>query len=1192
MPLSSAEIAQLNATFQAQAMNNMSYAQSVGQGGSVYGGGYQGHGGDRAMGSAMGMAGAVGSPLMAGAMGMAGLDPMSLGLKAGIGSFMGGAGLGGAMAVGGAVALPMMAAGAAVHYAGGQMMQGAQQQQQLNSNLRAGFNFQNQYGGQGFQRSEMSSIGSMVRDMSEQFGPGGEIASFRELSGLAGKMGSMGFGQGVKDVKDFTTRFKEMVKTLKTMATDLGTTLEGAMEFAQAAKSSGVFGMQGAQKFTAAARGATVSGGLALSEVTGAASIGSQISRSMGGLGRQGAMAGVRTIGQIGNAQQMGVLSEEDIYNVTGLTGAEGRQAYAASAMSSSAKFLQSGRGRRTLASMAGKNGTLDENAVQELLQGGMGIGETMKQDQAHLGKVGRANFIRNEGRLRGAALERLGGFLPAIQMQEWAASKGVDINDMDDRSMLFAQRQLGMGRDEVDAAVKMANAMPQILQREKRAESQDQYFQGLAQARKGQGVEGVKQRFEQAKELINGKLQKAGQDIFNAGSDAVDSFFNKLFGTYVETYSKDIDQNYQSMMRGGALGREAAGKAFGIGKGAGMSKQFQRLSAGGAAGLLGGAGQADLAKSLTQGTEGGFFESLGQNKGLDYLLHGQSGAGKLKELGYDVKGMDSKQIQAKLLSIQAQQQAAATGFDPTAVQAAAGGDFLSTAYAMGRVTGKGDDRQNQIEALIRKQAAGDPNDKNTKAAQAMVAQLDAAKGSTAKAALIGNYERAQKVDAAAQLSTLSGLGEGGMAALLAKQGTRGFGSVGEENKAFANALGVKGFAQGSLQQRMHDFLSKLPGAKESGMATERESQAGAYAKSEEFRSAVTGLFSANEKESKAAREALMQDIQSQTGKETGRTEVQRNLLTGMDYLTYMNANPNATEAEQQAWLAKNGPPGATLDGVKGALAGAKDILTARQAKDREELSRRIKVESGKSVESLKSLGIMDAKTGALTTGSAEELLKKGGKQSVAYVQAMLKQEVSKAAMGVEGVDLDVVDANQKMLAGLSVEQKRQVAATLGGTVGAEAGYEAGIQTRLERGDRRGPSGRAKAVAGMLGVAMDPAELKRLGGNSDQLAQAMMEKAGMKVEGNDSIREQLAAALGQKDKGKAAQALAGVMGSEEVQKAKAKQKEGEDEAANPIQAAIKKNTDKTNDLLKLIATSSGVTADQIAKLEPKDPESK
>jgi hypothetical protein len=1188
MPISSSEIAQLNGSYQSMAMNNMAYSSMVGQG-NVYGGGYSGQGGDRAMSGAMNMASSVGVPLAAGAIGLAGLDPMSLGLRAGMGAFAGGAGFGGAMAVGGAVALPLMAAGAAVNYAGGQMMQGASQQQELNAQLRGSFNFRNQYGGSGFQRGDMSSIGSMIRDMSDQVGPGGEMASFKELSTLAGKMGQMGFAQGVRDVKEFSARFKEMVTTLKTMATDLGTTLEGAMEFAQAGKSSGVFGMPRMQGFTAAARGASVSGGLAMSEVTGAASIGSQISRSIGGLGRQGAMAGVRTIGQIGTAQQMGILSEEDIYNVTGLTGAEGRQAYAASAMGSSAKFLQSGRGRRLLASIAGKDGTLDESAVNQLLEGGMGISETMKQDQAHLGKVGRANFIRNEGRLRGAALERLGGFLPGLQMMEWAQSKGVDINNMDDRSMLFAQRQLGMGRDEVDQAIKMAQNMPQILRQQQSDEQSDRYFQGVAQARKGQGIQGVQQRFNQAKEQINNALQKVGQDVFNQGSDMVDRFFNKLFGTYVQTYSKDIDQNYQQMMRGGTLGHEAAARAFGIGN-RGLRTDFTSRAT-----SRGGAGKEDLAAALGRGSDYGSAFSDGKLN-MGYLFGGQSGASKLRDLGYNIKGMNSQQIQAKLLQAQAQQAAAATGFDEAAVGAAKGGDFLSRAYSMGSITGRGDERQAQIEALIRRQADGNnPNDPNVIAAKAMLVQLDGAKSPTAKAALIGNYERAQGVGAAAQLGSMSGLGEGGMAALLAKQGQPGYLSTDAESKAFANALGIKGFSKDSWQGKLRGWAKALGGVETTGAteqalgATDREREAGEYAKSEKFRDAVTGLFSQNKEIAAGTAAQLRKEIDAQVGKPaTGDLEVKRNLLAGQDYLNFMRDHPNATEEDQQRWLEHNRDtlgPGVTIEGIKKTLGGAAAALDSRQAKDREEAQRRAMVASGKNVESLKMTGVMDAKTGRLSHTTWETLTKAGGK-TAEYAAAMVSAERAQA----EGraVSMSTVDANAALLAGLTVEQKRQVSATLGGAVGGEASYEASLQSSLERGERRG-KGRTATVAGMLGTGLKAGDLK--GSDSDNAAK-MLQAMGVDIttEGGKSVAAALQGALGQKDKGKAAQELAGVMSSKEVTDARKKKDEAQQESDNPLQAAIKKNTDKTNELLKLIATSSGVTADQIAKLEPKDAE--
>jgi hypothetical protein len=385
MPLSSSEIAAMNGAWQQSAMQQQQYGSQIGQGAGIYGGGYQsGARGDALMASGLNRASAIGAPIASAAFGMMGGSPMMAGIAGAGSALWGGAGIGGAAMAGGMAslgAIPMMIAGGAAAYVGSQMMAGAGQQQDLNNTLRSSYNFRNSQGGSGFNRGEMGSIGSMIRDMSGQFGPGGEITGFHELTQLAGRMNSMGLAQGVKDVKDFSAKFKEMVTSLKHMATDLGTTLDGAMEFAAAAKQSGIFGAKNAANYASAARQTAVAGGLAISEVTAAGSIGSQIVRSVGGLGRQGANAGMKTIGQIGSAVQMGILTEEDIYNATGLTGAEGRQAYSTSMMQKTASFLQSGKGRRMIASMAGKDGTLDENSVQEFLSGGMSISETKRLD-------------------------------------------------------------------------------------------------------------------------------------------------------------------------------------------------------------------------------------------------------------------------------------------------------------------------------------------------------------------------------------------------------------------------------------------------------------------------------------------------------------------------------------------------------------------------------------------------------------------------------------------------------------------------------------------------------------------------------------------------------------------------------------------------------------------------------------------
>ena len=1218
MPISSSEIAAMNGGFMQQSMMTQQYAQQIGQG-AIYGAGSGGTG-DAIMGGAMNRASAVGSPLMSGAMGMLGLDPMSLGLKAGMSAFGSGAGLGGAAMAGAGVALPVMAAGAAAHYVGSQMFTGAQQQQTMNNVLRQSFNFRNASGGQGFDRSQMSGIGSMMREMSHQMGPGGEMSSVGELTQLAGKMGQMGMAQGVRDVKEFGTRFKEMVKTLKTMAQDLGTTMEGAMEFAQAAKGSGVFGMNRTAGFTSAVRSAAVTGGLAVSEVTGAASIGSQISRSIGGLGRQGAMAGIRTIGQIGTAQQMGVLSEEDIYNATGQTGAEGRQAFAASQMQRAGSFLQSGRGRRMLASMADKNGGLDESRVEQFMTGGMGIAETMSADKSQLGKVGRANFIRNEGRLRGAAMEKLGAFLPAMQLQQWAQSKGIDINNMDDRSMLFAQRQLGMGRDEVDAAMKMANNMPQIIETQRRGAADDQYFQQLGSSRKQRGIEGIKNRFEQAKEVVNGKLQKVGQDIFNQGSEQIDAFFNKLTGAYVETYSKDVDDQYRAM-RGGSA--SAGARAFGLG-GGGIGASARRF--GGGPGIGAGGGGGGLFSQMSSGTNmnlhdalsghgmsttemvlGGSAAYLGRLGG--YLVGGQSDMSKMREAGFNMSGVNSDATaQAKLNQIQAMRRAAATGFDTGQVKmGAANGDWIRKAYARDEVTGSAEKRMDSFgEALMKN---GSPE---------MKAAWASAKSPEQKAQLMANLERGAGIKGEGSIANSLGLPEGMRGIESGK-----FNSIGEENKAYAGALGIgvkksmgervlAGAISGTIGalgnlimpgsgallgaafgKQLNEFGSGLA-ARLTGSA-EKEQMTGEFLKSASGRDTITGLLSGDRETAEAARRGLATDLASNP-KDPLR-EVKQSMLDSSDYYNEVvkNGGKPLSDAQKAAWEKAN--PGRSAASAEQGLRGMVQVLDSNQKRDLARAARRAQSDANKQADKLSGLGIYDAASGGLTAAKAAELTKMGGNaaQLANLSLGQMKNELalSGSESGAEG-DRALFGAIGKsgeqisgLLAGMSVAEKRKFASAMSGSeVGGEAGRSASMQARLASLSRRG--GSAGAAAQILGVdSFSKEQLKGMdltGGG----AAALLAGAGITDKAVVSQLQQ-GAKGGQ---GGLAEALRHIVESPEFRDAQKKKQLDQQENADPLQAAIKKNSEKTNQLLEALLKSSDRGNEQLNKLKETDPEKK
>lgn len=575
MPMSSAEIANLNGAFTQQNMMRMQYSGMVAPEYNLGGMNHRaGQEGIAARG--MSMATAVGGPMAGLGMGLMGLDPMSMGIRSGAAAMGGGMGMAGGAMAGLAVGGGMMAGMGAISYMGNQVMSGMQQSQQFGSAMRSSYSFFNPASstGRGFGSGEIREMGNHMRGIAGSGGPqqfGGTMdqfgtgPGFNELGRLASNMGRMGLADGVRNVKEFKEKFSEMIKTVTAIAHDMGSTLEEAQKAMAAMKGSGIFNKQ--SSVSSAIRGASVAGGLATTEVTGMMNVGSQISRMFGGTGRQGAMGGIEAISQVGTAVQTGALSEEDIYQATGQTGAEGRRAMAQQQMIQTGSFLKSGKGRYLLASLAGKNGKLDGNSVSDFMSGGMGVEDTRQAAHRNLGKVGRANFIRNEGRLRGAVMEEFGGLAPAMAMMGWAQGKGIDINSMGDREMLFMQRQMGMGRDEADALVKMARKMPDLLQARRNAKEDDQGVQEHHLREQNSGVEGIKRKLEAARDNVNNEMQKVGQDILNSATDKVAEWGNRLAGVYEERSIGGIREAARGAALGGSRGREMMNGLIGGGK-------------------------------------------------------------------------------------------------------------------------------------------------------------------------------------------------------------------------------------------------------------------------------------------------------------------------------------------------------------------------------------------------------------------------------------------------------------------------------------------------------------------------------------------------------------------------------------------------------------------------------------------------
>jgi hypothetical protein len=544
-------IAAQTGAFQQQSMMQMQHAGMISQFAGMRGSaspGSQMAGG--LAGSAINTAAAVGAPLMSAGMMMAGLDPFSMGLKGAVGGF-GRAGVMGAVGGGLAAAALPMAGLMGAQYVGGQMFTGMQQQQMLNQQLGSSFGHMNSYGGRGFTHGESHNIGTYLREMSGHRGPGGEYASMDEMGRLAANMGRMGMAQGVKDAKDFKEKFTQMMKTVRSIAEDFSTSLEEAQKIMGSMRGAGIFGTGNQKAFGGMMRQTAVGAGVSMDEASQMANVGSQIARSIGGRGRSGAASGLNTLGTVGGAMKAGVLSEEDIYNATGLTGAEGRQAMATNMMQRDASFLKGSRGRQLLAAIAQKDGTVDMEAVRKIQSGEVSVEDTIAMRGDHLNTMSRANFIRNEGRLRGEALQAFGGMASSSAHLGWLRNKGYDPATMDDKAMLAFQKHTGMDRDEADAEIKMLKNMDRIQDVREDSLNEDKVVRGLQKRNETVGISGVKKMFEDARKSVQDKIQQLGSDMLDEATDTVEGAINFLTGEYVRKIETGLSGFQREALQG-----------------------------------------------------------------------------------------------------------------------------------------------------------------------------------------------------------------------------------------------------------------------------------------------------------------------------------------------------------------------------------------------------------------------------------------------------------------------------------------------------------------------------------------------------------------------------------------------------------------------------------------------------------------
>lgn len=499
---------------------------------------------------------------VAGAMTGMPFDPFSagmLGARAGYGMAGGGMlGMAGG-AVGGAMAaLPFYMGAKAIGAYTGAFTGGMQDQAGLNSQLRG--NFQH-FGGQGaygrgFSQQQMGQIGSSVGGMARS----NPFTSMGELSGLISGGAETGMFTAVRDVQQFTSRFKKMIDTLKTIQTELGGSLTDAMSFVKGSQQVGIFRAAGQANFAAEIRSAAATTGMTQDQLMGLSGAGASIARAYGGQGRQGALGSVRMAKSLGAAIQSGVVDQETLSEATGgLQGAEAIQAFSANMMQRAGAFSKRAMGRYSLYALSNKAGNgLDADMLARFQSGDISVSDVRGRAHENVAHMGRAKAINSEGRLRGQMMEE-GGMSAQIGMMRLALGDRV-MDGGDNLAQLVMQRRFKMSRPESELMSNLMRNQGRIANEEGVSSMMSKRQTALQQdITENRSYDGFMRQLEHGLADATGltRAREAGRNFITKMSSSVERAMNNFLGVAASSLNSNDNAALSRLAMGQANGSD-----------------------------------------------------------------------------------------------------------------------------------------------------------------------------------------------------------------------------------------------------------------------------------------------------------------------------------------------------------------------------------------------------------------------------------------------------------------------------------------------------------------------------------------------------------------------------------------------------------------------------------------------------------
>lgn len=406
-------------------------------------------GGIGMMGAAPGAIGTV-----AGVASLFSASPMLAGLgmldASGIGAAMsiGGAGLTGGMGAA-AMAAPPALAGMAVAgagmYGGAQIARGGQEYNQIGAQL-SGYNFANPFAasGRGFGYGQQAQITNMMRE----FESADPFTSMRDLNRLMDNFNEMEIAQGVRNAKEFATKFTKFADAVRDIATEMGTTLDEAGRLFGQMRQTGFYT---SADVTGNTRRMQVSSSLGMSSgaFLGMQSSAAQTARQAQMSGRAGALTSARfsqdlLLGATSRSSGgLGLYSPEELMDITGAS----TQGEAAAAMGTQftglmTQYLRgSAAGKAMLAGVGTQSGGrftggVDEGLLGRISSGNVGLDQLSRMAGPRM-RSGRqqTSFVTHEAGIASSLLESEQG-IDAVYTniektaKSWAGDRGIGAED------------------------------------------------------------------------------------------------------------------------------------------------------------------------------------------------------------------------------------------------------------------------------------------------------------------------------------------------------------------------------------------------------------------------------------------------------------------------------------------------------------------------------------------------------------------------------------------------------------------------------------------------------------------------------------------------------------------------------------------------------------------------------------------